>query len=130
MPNGQSGTRLKKTVPIVEDEPLIALDMETSLEAHGFLCRVAGSLGDAQRAIQSHTFDGAVLDCHLGLSDSTPIADLLRDAKVPFVVCSGLLAADLPAAFQGVPLIAKPFIIGDLVTALERSFAASRPTSV
>lgn len=115
-------TKMKRTVLIVEDEGLIAMDMEMSLEERGVLCRVASSLDEARAAIRTQTFDAAVLDWHLRMVDTSPIAKLLQEANIPFVVCTGSGVAELPEVFQRVPLISKPFVSNDLVAALEASF--------
>ena len=110
---------MSKSVLLVEDEMLIALDIETTLAEQGFAVVVAGNIETASSALQSGTFDLAVLDWHLKDGRSAPIAAMLTERSIPFVVCSGSMA---PNELAGVPFVAKPFSEEDLVAAIEALF--------
>ena len=81
---------------LVEDEYLIALELEAVLRAAGY--RVAGPAGDVSAALEllkTDRPDAAVLDVNLAGEWVTPVAKLLRAASVPFILASGYVAADL-----------------------------------
>src|SRR3954463_6993766 len=82
---------------VVDDEFLIALDIQQALEAAG--ARVT-CLGDADEALPALAggaqFDVAVLDLKLSgfTRDSTGVAALLTERGVPFVFLTGLRAGN------------------------------------
>lgn len=83
-------TRNINTVLLVENEPLIALDLEAMLLSVG----VQGvhhvlSSGDALDWLRDHRPDLAVLDIFVTDGSSMPVADWLRGHGVPFVIHSG-----------------------------------------
>ena len=66
------------SVLVVEDEALIACDLQNILESNG--CRVIGPAASLARAwdlIEQETPDLALLDVNLGSSTSFPLADVL-----------------------------------------------------
>lgn len=101
MPNGH--------VLVVEDDPIIALDIESAvLEVGAIDATVCASLAEARRAL-SGTFDFALLDIDLGDGLSYEVARILRDRGTPFVFVTATRSADVPSDLAGAPLIAKPF---------------------
>lgn len=75
---------------LVEDEPLVALDIELTLTDLGF--EVDGphaSVASALSAIQDRTHACAVLDVRVADGDVFPLADALRDRGVGIVFHSG-----------------------------------------
>ena len=113
-------------VLVVEDEALIALDIEVTLRDAGVGAIVsAAAVSEALAMIDQEQLDGAVLDLHLGRSGwSYDVAHRLRAKGVPFVFSSG--TTDVVEGFDDVPLVAKPFSTGELLAALER-VTARRP---
>ncbi|WP_294642679.1 response regulator [uncultured Aureimonas sp.] len=104
-------------VLILEDEPLIAMDLEDivveTLQAD---CVWASSLHDGfQRILEGVDF--ALLDFDLGGDNSSAIARTLEDLRVPFCFVSGSLS-DVPSRFSRIPKIAKPYRHADIVRAL------------
>jgi DNA-binding response OmpR family regulator len=100
-------------VLIVEDEPLIAMDLEDLVaEAANADCvwvrDVAGGLIQVARGV-----DFALLDFDLGGQTSLPVALRLQAQSIPFCFVSGSLS-DVPAALRRVPSIAKPFCPADI----------------
>jgi CheY-like chemotaxis protein len=81
---------LGKRILIVEDEALIALQLEMDIEDNGH--SVAGtcmSLKDSLKFIESQEIDGAILDVDLRGIDVFPAAEKLRDKNIPFVFHTG-----------------------------------------
>jgi CheY-like chemotaxis protein len=80
---------MQKSVLVVEDEYLIAMDLQLLLEARGW--RVIGPVGTVQEALQ--LLEGelptvALLDVNLGTELVTPVAEALKASGVPFAVAS------------------------------------------
>ena len=68
-----------RRVLLVEDEALVAMDLEMTLQDSG--ATVVGPclrLDGAMEAIQAHELDAALLDIRLGREDTFPAADLLE----------------------------------------------------
>ena len=111
---------------LLEDEFLIAMDVEQICKEHGaasvVIKREVGELSDE---IWNEDFDVALIDLMLAGHSTTPFARTLQDRKVPFVFASGYSDIDgLRAEFPGVGFIGKPYSETALVEAI---FAAVRP---
>lgn len=76
-------------VLIVEDEPLIAIDIVQAFESAGALVQLARTLADAKRLVERESLSGAVLDFGLGDGDADELCDRLTERKIPFVLHSG-----------------------------------------
>lgn len=97
-------------VLLVEDEPLVALDIETQLIGLG--CRVVGPAASVETAlalVEAGGLDAAFVDGNLGGRAVDPIAEALAGRAVPFAFVSGYGREALPASFASAPLLAKPF---------------------
>lgn len=105
-------------VLVVEDEAIIALDIESTLSDLGVaIVDVTGTYAEAERMIAEQSFDAAVLDMHLGPNDwSYGLARALQAKGVPFIFSSGTV--DVAEGFTGVPLVMKPFSTDQLIAAL------------
>jgi DNA-binding response OmpR family regulator len=102
---------------IVEDEPLIALDIKQALEEQGAKVVVVRTLADALRAIQNPHLSGAILDHALSDGDTTEICARLKERSLPFVTFSGYDRIEGPCS-EGVH-ITKPARISTLVATVE-----------
>ena len=98
-------------VMIVEDDPVLAIELQEMLEAIG--CDVAsraGSVLSALRVLQGTPLpQGALLDCNLGGAKVWPVADALGSRSVPFAFTTGYSIADIEPRFVGTPVLVKPF---------------------
>ena len=80
-----------KTVVIVEDEPLIAIDIQERCEDAGYtVLAVAGSVAQAERKFADHCPDAIVTDMDLGSGgNGCEVVEIIRerrpDIKVVFV---------------------------------------------
>lgn len=118
-------------VLMVEDQLLIAMDVETMLAGEG-VARVetAASAKEALALLASFRPDVAILDVNLGSGSSMPVAHLLSELGVPFVFATGYGETSLiPAALENVPVIRKPYDLVSLVTALGAAMARSGKTN-
>jgi DNA-binding response OmpR family regulator len=85
-----------RQIPVVEDEFLIAMEVEQTLRRAGYqVVGPAPSLGTALELLRQVCPDAAVLDVNLAGERVTPVAEVLRAMAVPFVLASGYSAADL-----------------------------------
>ena len=113
--NGLSGKRIL----VVEDEPMIAMDIEGQLQDAG--CVVVGpaeTLHDAARLIADGGFDAALLDCNLSGDRVDELARQLSQRGIPFAFATGYGRDALPRGFHDAPLLEKPFAPGQLVATL------------
>ena len=120
---------MSKTILVLDDEMLIALDIQTQLEELGHRVLVAPTLSDALALMDSVLIDVAIVDWHLGNEISAPLIDVLKQRHVPFVLCSGEALEDLAGLFPAVPIVSKPFAsdqIVDVVTQVVRDEVNSR----
>ena len=98
------------SVLVVEDNPLIALDLEAILlELGAGEVVTAASTRQAQQLIAAKAFDMAFIDIKLGESTSIPIAEALHTAGVPFAFATGTDPGDIPAELQQYPILLKPY---------------------
>jgi CheY-like chemotaxis protein len=107
-----------KRVLVVEDEFLVALDMETILGEAGFdVIGLAGSVAEALRLIAADQPDAVLLDNNLNGESAGAVAADLTARRVPFAFVSGNDRQSLPPAFADVLLVRKPFDAARLVEA-------------
>lgn len=96
-------------VLVVEDEALIAMEIEAVLQEAGY--RVAGpvgSIGAALALIDDGLPDAALLDVNVCGVPVFPVSDALAKAGVPFLVMTGHSRDALPPALQP-HFLGKPF---------------------
>jgi len=107
---------------IVEDQALIGMSIEASLEEAGFT--VAGlflSCAQAMQWLEHNSPDLAVLDLMIKDGTSLQIAHELKSRGVPFAVYSGLPPkAECPPELRGAPWLEKPVSRDTLVMTLAR----------
>lgn len=107
---------------IIEDEIMVAMDMERTLATAGYLIvGVASTVAAALRILKESPIDLAVLDVNLGGESVLPLAERLRADKIPFLFLSGY-ARDhvLRGEFQELPCLEKPCSDRVLLTALKK----------
>jgi CheY-like chemotaxis protein len=76
------------TVLVIEDEPLVALDMREAFEQVFARVEIASTRAAALRAMRPDVA-AAVLDLSLNDADAGALCDQLRARSIPFVVYSG-----------------------------------------
>jgi signal transduction histidine kinase/DNA-binding response OmpR family regulator len=99
-----------KRFAIIEDEPLIAMDITSVLEHEGAL--VSGpvaTVSDALGIIEADALDGALVDANLRGRPVDDIAAALTRKAVPFVFVTGYGREALPSSFARAPVLKKPF---------------------
>ena len=113
--------RIPEDVLIVEDDPIIALDLEDAILGFGVKAvRRAGSVAKALEMIAGRAPDFALLDVGLIREKSFAIAERLDALQIPFIFVTGYGAdAGFPATFAHKPRLAKPFSRDALLVLLE-----------
>ena len=104
-------------VLVVEDDMLIALDIEQTLQNLG--CIVVGPVSKldlALRLAEGEALDAAILDVNIRGGPVFPVADRLRARGIPFALASGYGDWALPEAFRNQPRLTKPFTAYELET--------------
>jgi DNA-binding response OmpR family regulator len=101
-----------RTILVIDDEPLILLDLAQALEKAGATVLPASSIKDAMQRAEEQNLSGAVLDW-IGAD----ICQRLTERGLPFVFYSGRSASEF--ADWDVPVVAKPARPEDIIAALE-----------
>lgn len=98
------------TILLVEDEPLILLDLEFAVEDSGNQFISAGCVAQALSFIADCHIDVAILDVNLGRAETcAPVAEELRRRGIPYILHSGDLdRRDETIRKLGARVIAKP----------------------
>jgi len=106
---------------VVEDEALVALELQLSLTEAGFaVLGPAPTVAAALALLAKHRPDAAVLDASLRGERVTPVAEALARLGVPFVLASAYGASEFAAdpALAGARNLGKPTHPAALLRAL------------
>ncbi len=116
-----------QSVLVVEDQGLIAMDAEETLRRLGAIdVRLAPSVDDAIRQLETFAPDAAILDFNLGEETAEAIADELLARGVPFVFTTGYSdPAAIPERFRHIPLIRKPISDASIVSHMSQATNAT-----
>ena len=109
-----------RRVALVEDEPLILMDLEASLEDAGVdIAGSASNLASAKELLAQVECDAALLDTNLSGERVDELATLLTRRNIPFAFISGYGREGLPEGFREGLLLSKPFSREQLQAMLE-----------
>jgi CheY-like chemotaxis protein len=108
-------------VLVVEDEPLVAMDIAAVLRRAGAVVlgpahRLEPALGLAAK----EALDGALLDINVAGASVFPVADALAARGVPFMFLTGYEPEILPPAHRDRPFYRKPYTGARLVRAVAK----------
>ena len=118
------------SILIVEDEPLIVLDMTMAFEASGAHLTTTNTVKHAKLLVEHDGLSAAILDHALPDGDSTSICTRLKERGIPFMIYTGFPAFDGPC--KGAPHLAKPASHAQLLDAMEaliRDYKISDPNA-
>ena len=106
---------------LLEDEMLIALDLEMTLRELGATdVRLCTSVDQALTVLASLPVDCAFVDYNLGIETAEPLLHALERRGMPFIVMSGYPdSRSLGDGTRNWPLISKPVSMEALRSALE-----------
>lgn len=115
-------------VLILEDEFLIAMDVEELCREHGaaevVIVRSFAESG-AEPLDEVGLFNAAVLDVSLAGHPTFDFARRLQERSIPFVFATGHADnASLFESFEGVAVVGKPYSGNDLIEALAAAISA------
>ena len=99
-----------RRILVVEDSPLIATVLEDMLKDLG--CSVVGPTGNMAFAVdlaRAEELDGAIIDLNIRGGKVYPVAEVLRDRGVPFLLASGYADWTLREDFKDRPRLTKPY---------------------
>ena len=112
---------------LVEDEVVIRMMVADMLEELGHaVAAEAAQLNQALELAQSSKFDLAILDVNLNGKVITPVAELIKIRRLPFMFAIGYGTAGVPEVFRGRPTLQKPFELNALAAAIN-SMLPNRP---
>jgi CheY-like chemotaxis protein len=92
-------------------------------------CEIAASVAELGRACEvAHTvgIDFAVLDVNLNGYSALPVAQILRERRIPFIFSTGYGAGGVPHEFAAYPILPKPFVSADLRDKIAAALGAHR----
>jgi CheY-like chemotaxis protein len=106
--NGPNKTLAGRTILIVEDEPLVALEVQSAFSAAGASIMSAADSSEALRILSSSDPSAAVVDINLGRGeDCSAVCKRLSDRRIPFVFYTGDARADILLKWPDAPLLTK-----------------------
>jgi DNA-binding response OmpR family regulator len=112
-----------RSILVVEDEALLAMDLEVIVGATGSqVCGPATSIAEALRLVRECRPDAAILDLNLAGEMIFPVADVLVEAGIPFIILSGHSQESVPSRYRNRPFLSKPYNPEDLLAAIHGLF--------
>jgi DNA-binding response OmpR family regulator len=87
-----------RTILVVEDEPLITIDIVNSFQRAGAAVAVARSVADARKLVEHSAICAAIVDFGLGDGNADELCVRLNQKHVPFVLYSGYTQAGITCA--------------------------------
>ena len=109
---------------LVEDQMLIAADVEAMLASHGLQkVTTTPSVADAFRRLKEFTPDVAILDVNLGSGTSLPVAEELVRRNIPFIFATGYSDRSIIPATFSAPVVRKPYEASVLIAAMTKVLA-------
>ena len=97
-----------RSVLVVEDEPLISLEMTAIFEGAGAKVLPARTLAEAVRLIGQDDVSAAVLDFGLGGEGVSTLCGHLRELNIPFMFYTGFGDIDAFRHWPEAPVVSKP----------------------
>jgi DNA-binding response OmpR family regulator len=106
-----------RSILIVEDEPLIVMDITQQFEATGAALTTTNTLKHALILVEHDGLSGAILDHALGGENSSLLCARLKERGIPFMIYSGYTTIE--GSCKDALHISKPAADGALVKAME-----------
>lgn len=96
---------------LLEDNPVIAMDVELLLQDSGALVvETVATASAALAKLADFTPDIAVLDINLDSGTSLPVAEALMARRIPFIFATGYSdPSSLPESMAHIVILPKPF---------------------
>jgi len=113
---------------VVEDEFLVALQLQDDLERAGY--SVIGPARSVQQALHltsQEKFDAALVDFRLGSETSESVANQLIEMGIPFAFATGYVDSSvLPSHLRTIPKLDKPYLIQQVREVLDQLMGQER----
>jgi DNA-binding response OmpR family regulator len=109
-----------RLILVVEDEPLIALDVTRAVTTAGAIVVSAGYLESGLCSTEHPALAAAVVDLRLADGSGAKICERLRKRRVPFIVHTAYPRMFASAEWPDVPIVTKPARPEEIVLALQR----------
>ena len=106
-----------RSILVVEDELLIAMDIASALEKAGANATMTTTVRHALILVEHDGLSGAIMDHALSDGDSTALCARLKERGIPYISYSGYAA--VAGADPAAPHINKPVPMDTLMSALE-----------
>lgn len=98
------------SILIVEDEFMVSMMLDSDLRDLGAEKVTSKSkLTDGLEAARAGDFSFAILDVNLNGEESFPIADVLRERKIPFMFATGYGREGVDDRFADCTVLTKPY---------------------
>jgi DNA-binding response OmpR family regulator len=109
------------TILVVEDEPVLAVALEVSLQRTGYtVLGPFAHLDAALAALSGPPIDAALLDVHLTRGDLVyALADRLQELGIPFGFMTAYETVQIAARYATHPCLHKPYAEADLLQLVE-----------
>jgi two-component SAPR family response regulator len=108
-------------VLVVEDEPLIMLELEQMLSELGWhAAHLASDIDRAAEVAQKEVLDLAILDVNVKGKTSFNVAHILEKRKIPIILATGYSTDVLTDNYPRAVYLQKPYTKIDLARALDR----------
>ena len=111
-------------VLIVEDNPIVSLDLEEVVETRGHLVVATSASSAEARCNLDEPLDFALLDVDVVDGTTYGLAGELQDRGVPFAFITASLHRDLPTPLRPVGFVSKPYSEAGIASLLEEGVAA------
>lgn len=115
-------------VLLVEDEPIIAMNIEQLCREHGAadVMTVASFEALVPDILEAGKISTAILDIRLSDQWTDDFARLLQDRRIPFIFATGYAAGhQVFEPFAGIRIVEKPYNENDLIEALAAVWSGS-----
>jgi DNA-binding response OmpR family regulator len=106
------------SILIVEDEPLIAMDISMAFEKTGAHLTTTNTLKNARILVEHDSLTAVMIDNALPDGDGTNLCTRLVERAIPFLIYSGLGPA-LDGPCKGAPFIMKPTSHAEILHAMD-----------
>jgi DNA-binding response OmpR family regulator len=110
-----------RSILVVEDELLIAMDIAKALERAGANATMTTTVRHALILIEHDGLSGAIMDHGLTDGDSLQVCARLKERGIPYLSYSGY--EPVPGASKDAPFITKPVSMDVLMSAMEELLA-------
>ncbi|WP_309085257.1 response regulator [Chelativorans sp.] len=128
-PNEMPGKFDGLRIFVVEDEALVAMNLEMILEDLG--CTI---IGPAMRFDRAEAMvggelaaDAAILDVNVGGHEVFPLAARLAEKGMPIIFATGYDQSGIPKEWHERPMLQKPYTSDDVARALAQALPGKRP---